>query len=125
MKVESGHLYYSEPHFYEFCFPRLDTLVRVEETEDQVVIRATRDTFSEQRKRCFLRELVAEGFISDCYQWSTGFNSLSWPRIRWFVDFSWLEPTGHTGKRAHRFMIGLLASTVLLWLLLMTLLFLR
>ena len=31
---------------YEFCFPKLDTLVQVEEADGTVVIRATRDTFT-------------------------------------------------------------------------------
>ena len=38
------------PHSYEFYFPDLDTLVLVESAADDVSIRATRNTFSRQRK---------------------------------------------------------------------------
>ena len=55
-----------KPRSFEFCFIHLDyTLVRVEELEGRVTIRATADTFSRRRKTSFIRELAAEGFISD------------------------------------------------------------
>ena len=47
---------------YEFDFPTLGTLLRVEESDGAVVVRATRDTFTDERKSRFIRELVAEGF---------------------------------------------------------------
>ena len=54
---------------YEFSFPDLDTLVQVEERAGAVLVRATRDTFSSARKEYFIRELAAEGFIPDEFQW--------------------------------------------------------
>ena len=53
---------------FEFCFPNLDTLVLVEEFDDCLLIRATRNTFSEERKIRFVHELVAEGFVSESYK---------------------------------------------------------
>ncbi len=57
------------PRAYEFYFPERDTLVLVETTPAAVIIRATRDTFSEKRKRFFIHELAAEGFIADDFEW--------------------------------------------------------
>lgn len=76
---------------YEFCFPRMDTLLLVEVAEGDVTIRATRDTFSPQRKAHFVRELVSEGFISEEYRWLPVGEPQSFQRgVRWIVDFSWL-----------------------------------
>jgi hypothetical protein len=108
---------------FEFCFPQLDTLILVEELATEVVIRATRNTFSEQRKIYFIRELAAEGFISDNYRWVTGFDSFSWLRVHWLLDASWLEPCQVQIARSRKFMIRLLAFTALLWLAMMTALF--
>src|SRR5258708_19436005 len=54
---------------HEFYFPGFDNLVLVENRPDGVVIRATRDNFSEARKSFFIRELAAEGFIPDACGW--------------------------------------------------------
>jgi hypothetical protein len=87
MKTEGG----VASHF-EFCFPKLDTLLLVEVEEGGVTIRATRDTFSPQRKACFVRELVAEGFIPDEFEWHSIGDPQSFHRgVRWLVDFSWLR----------------------------------
>jgi hypothetical protein len=76
---------------FEFCFPRMDTLVLVEVTEGDVTIRATRDSFSPQRKARFVRELVSEGFIPEEYRWLPVGEPQSYQRgVRWVVDFSWL-----------------------------------
>ncbi|MDB6018959.1 MAG: hypothetical protein JWR19_3448 [Pedosphaera sp.] len=101
---------------YEFCFPQLDTLVQVEESSAEVVVRATRNTFSEQRKIYFIHELAAEGFISDHYRWFTSFDSFSWLRVYWLLDASWLRPCQVQIVRSRKFMIRLLVSTTLLWL---------
>jgi hypothetical protein len=76
---------------YEFCFPRMDTLLLVEVAEGDVTIRATRDTFSPQRKAHFVRELVSEGFIPEEYRWLPVGEAQAFQRgVRWVVDFSWL-----------------------------------
>ncbi len=83
----------AESHAYEFCFIELDyTLVRVEASDGDVTIRATADTFSKQRKVCFIRELAAEGFIPDDYRWFSLAGPESYSRgVRWLVDCSWLK----------------------------------
>jgi hypothetical protein len=76
---------------FEFCFPSLDTLLLVEVAEGDVTIRATRDTFSAQRKAHFVRELVAEGFIPEELKWFPVGEPQSFQRgVCWLVDFSWL-----------------------------------
>ncbi len=101
---------------FEFCFPNLDTLVLVEESDNEVVIRATRNAFSEQRKIHFIQQLAAEGFISDSYKWFSDFRSAKWLPLQWLVDYSWLKPNGAQAARTRCFMIRLLACAGLLWL---------
>jgi hypothetical protein len=109
----------ANPPVYEFSFPQLDTLVQVESAAEAVVIRVTRNTFTEERKTRFIRELVAEGFISDDHYWSADARG-----VRWLVDFSWLQPDPTTLARTRRFMIQLLSGTVLVWLTMVGLTFL-
>ena len=115
----------SEPRVFEFYFPDVDTLVQVEDSEEAVVIRATRNSFSERRKRFFLRELAAEGFIADSYRWLASGETSSVPGIRWLVDFSWVELPQAALAQTRRFMIRLIAGAALLWLVLMLSVFLR
>ena len=94
---------------FEFYFRDVDTRVVVEDLDDGVVIRASRDTFSERRKQNFIRELAAEGFIADCFQWSCR-------GVRWLVDASCARPTEAIRACADRFMIRLFVCSVLLLL---------
>ena len=104
----------------EFCFSNLDTLVRVEELDDTVIVRATRNTFSDQRKILFIHELAADGFITETYQWFSGFDTLSAPPVRWMVDASWPELDAGFRKQTNRLMISLLVVAILLWLSMMS-----
>jgi hypothetical protein len=97
---------------FEFQFPDVDTRILVEDLEDGVVIHASRDTFSERRKQNFIRELAAEGFIADCFQWSCR-------GVRWLVDASLGRPRLDGRARADRFMLRLGAGAMLLWVALM------
>ena len=115
----------AEPRCYEFYFPELDTLVQVENRPFDVIIRATRNTFSERRKRFFIRELAAEGFIPDDYRWLSLAGSELSRGVRWFVDISWLQPNAEAAAIARRFIIRLFCSTSVLWVGLMAWLFLR
>jgi hypothetical protein len=110
---------------FEFYFANLDTLVLVENGEHEVVIRATRNTFSESRKLAFIHELAAEGFIPESYRWFSSFTSTSWPRVRWAVEMSWLTLNPIMAACANRFMIRALLGAGLLWLAMMAMLFLR
>jgi len=115
----------TEPRIFEFYFPDVDTLVQVEETDGAVVIRSTRNSFSERRKFYFIRELAAEGFISESYRWFSSADSPLLPGIRWLVDISWVELPKAALAQTRRLVVRLLAGGFLLWLVLMLSLFLR
>jgi hypothetical protein len=104
---------------FEFCFPRLDTLVLVKDVPGEIVIRATRNTFSEERKARFVHELAAEGFIPDNYRWLPRIGMESSPGIRWLVDTSRFRTDPAFAAVTRRFMVRLLASIALLWLVMM------
>ena len=111
----------TEPESFEFCYPKLDTLVCVENGPDEVVIRATRATFSEEQKAYFVRELAAEGFIPVDYKWFSERSSFSGlPVVRWLVDCSWWKPSSTAEASTRRFMTRMLVGGAVLWLLLMT-----
>ena len=112
-----------ESHIYDFSFPALDTLIQVEETGDAVVIRASRDTFSESRRQRFVRELAAEGFIPDRYQWLNSSAPGTDGSVRWLVDASCFQPGQAPTAHTRRVMLRLLSSATLLWLLMMGFLF--
>ncbi|MDD2765476.1 MAG: hypothetical protein PHE83_16060 [Opitutaceae bacterium] len=107
----------AEPCPFEFYFPSLDTLVRVEDSAGEVIIRASRNTFSQQRRACFIRELAAEGFIPDHYQWSLPAGLEASPGVHWLVDTACFKPDQALAAGTRRFMVQLLASAALLWLL--------
>jgi hypothetical protein len=111
------------PRTFEFCFPEKDTLLRVEEAEDSVVIRATRDSFSYSRKSSFIRELAAEGFIPDSYKWFSQAGPDTFMGVRWLVDISWLVLPETALASARRFMWRILCGGCLLWVGLMVALF--
>jgi hypothetical protein len=114
------------PAQFEFYFANLDSLVLVETREREVIIRATRNSFSEERKVSFIHELAAEGFIPDNYRWFSSFTSTSTSElnVRWLVDISWLS---HNAARTtmNRLMIRTIIGAALLWLAMMALFFLH
>jgi hypothetical protein len=103
------------PRRFEFGFPHLDTSVLVEDFGDSVAIRATRDTFTEQRKIAFIRELAAEGFIDTSYQWFSLAGPEAYLGVRWRVDFSWLELPALLLARLRRLMVGMQIAGFLAW----------
>lgn len=113
----------TKPVCYEFCFPERDTLVRVEVAGDVVTVLATRDTFNEQRKASFVRELAAEGFIADFYLWFSPAGPESYLGVRWMVDYRWLVIPAYAIATARRFMLRLFAASGVFWLFLMGMLF--
>jgi hypothetical protein len=106
-----------ESHTFEFCFIERDyTLVRVEESAGEVTIRATADTFSNDRKVSFIRELAAEGFIPDTYRWFSLTGPETYARgVRWLVDFSWLKLDEALIARTNRLMKRFIVPVTLLW----------
>jgi hypothetical protein len=99
---------------YEFHFRDIDTFVQVETPDaDTVVVRATRNTFSERRRVSFIRELAAEGFIPDGCQWYPLPTGL--PSVRWVVDNSWLRLSDAAKTRTRRLMFSVLGGGILLW----------
>ena len=115
----------TKPLRYEFCFPEKDTLVMVEVGEEGVLVHATRDTFTEQRKASFMRELAAEGFIPDTYRWFSSSGPESYLGVHWQIDYSWLVIPPHAIATARRFTHRLLVGGLLFWLAQMSILFIR
>lgn len=113
------------PCCYEFYFPDVDTLVQVETSSAAIIIRASRNTFSEQRKRRFIHELAAEGFIPDDYEWLSLAGSELSRGVRWLVDIAWLKIDPQMMAKTRRFMVRLIAGAVLLWLVMMAVLLLH
>jgi hypothetical protein len=113
-----------EPQRFEFYYPRLDTAVEVENAPGGVIIRASRDTFTEARKECPIRELAAEGFIPDDCRWSGLARPGGTGGVRWVVDASWLMPGPEAQARCRRFILRLMAASTFLWLALMGILIL-
>jgi hypothetical protein len=84
---------------YDFGFPLLDTLVRVEDRPEGALVRASRNTFSERQKEQFVGWLAAEGFIPDEYRW---FPIGQARGVRWVIDISWIELPPSLFQRARR-----------------------
>src|SRR5690349_20134303 len=76
---------------HKFYFVKLDCLVRVESRGNTVVIRASRDNFSERQKVFFVRHLAVEGFIPDDFQRYSEGRSRPELRLHWCVDQSWVH----------------------------------
>jgi hypothetical protein len=104
-----------EHRTFEFRFPALDTLVKVEVRDERVTIRASRDSFSSQRKEAFIHELAAEGFIPDEYRWHS-VRATGWAtsNLRWLVDYSWRAEGPESQARAQKFALRTLAGSVVL-----------
>jgi len=99
-----------------FDFPRLNAVVEVTSSVDGVVIRASRNCFTEERKQAFIRELAAEGFIDEACCWLPA-GSLG--GVLWLVDVSGFMPDAASAAQTRRFMLRLLFSVAGLWLCLM------
>jgi hypothetical protein len=109
------------PRPYEFYLRDLDNYLLVESSARGVVIRASRNNCSERRKAFFLREISAEGYIPDRRQAPT---ALQPPRdVEWIIDESWKTPS--PPRLGTSLMVGLLVSATVLWLGLITLVFLN
>lgn len=92
----------------------MDTSLLAECSGDKVLIRATRNSFTERGKINFIHQLASEGFIPDQYQWLPNLNSAR-SNVRWQVDDSWHKIPEAATLCARKFMLGLMASAVSLW----------
>jgi hypothetical protein len=105
-----------KPRSYEFNFPHLGTRLQVEEIAGEVIVRATRDTFSTQRKVSFIHELAAEGFIPDDFIWLSDANAgIHGRAVVWLVDSSWLKLDDNDIARARRILNKALAGALILF----------
>ena len=89
-------------------------------------VRAAADDFNEQRKGAFIRELAAEGFIADRYQWYSGSDSSGYSGVTWIIDRSWLASTPALMRRkALPWIAGMFAGACVMLLLLMSIVIAR
>jgi hypothetical protein len=112
----------------ETCFPRRaefhqynpENFILVENDKNGAVIRAAVDNFSGARKICFIKELAAEGFIPDHYQWFSDPDADGYLGIKWIVDDSWLKTDGERTRKTELLCRGMLLLACILWVVLMT-----
>jgi len=109
----------SPPRCHDFYIAQFDTLLRVEETNGHVVVRATSNRFSPGRKVAFIRWLAAEGFISEAHQWSSVAGAESLLGVRWVKDLSWARLDPALAARTNRTMYRLFAGAAVIWLMTM------
>ena len=84
---------------FEFYIADLDNMLLVQIGENgRITIRCTRDNLSKRRIVSLIRELAAEGFIPDEYEWLSE-TAIDSSRIQWFKDWSWVKvPETITGR---------------------------
>jgi len=85
-------------------YPRSpENYLLVENHEDgSVVIRAALDNYSGQRKAHFIRELAAEGFIPDEYEYLTDTGGVGFMGVCWVIDDSWVQIPQEVVATSHR-----------------------
>lgn len=104
---------------FQFYFSDLDNIILVETGEDEnVTIRSSKNNVSYKRKISFIRELAAEGFIPDHYEWFSGSLDGS-DGLRWIHDYSWLTRQPTRFPKSNRFMKCLLVFSSVLWIAMM------
>ena len=113
-----------QPKRFEFYFRDLDNLILVESSEEGVLIRTTRHNVPERRRQFFVRELAAEGYIPDRYQWLAGAGCDGLEPVRWVHDASWLELDPIILQENQSFALRMMIFGGILWLAMMGLLLL-
>jgi hypothetical protein len=105
-----------------------DCVLRVENHELGIRIRATRGSFSARDKDFFVRYLAAEGFIPDRYRWFSHGCDEPLSGIEWCVDdcrsrddLEGTEPR----RRANASLVRLLVCASVLWVIQLAFLFLK
>ena len=110
---------------HKFYFVELDCLIRVINRGNKVIVRATRNSFSERDKAFFIRHLAAEGFIPDEYQRYHEHKSNKELRLRWFVDEAWISADSALRCQAQRQLLCAIGVGAMIWLIAMFPVFLR
>jgi hypothetical protein len=100
----------AELRVFEFRFPHLDTMLRLEVQGANATIFASRNSFSRRRREMFVRELAAEGFIPDSL---VGIDGGSPCGIRWVIDEG-IAPSSVTESDSQRFGQRLFKASALL-----------
>ena len=113
-----------QPKRFEFYFRDLDNLILVESSEGGVLIRTTRNNVPERRRQFFVRELAAEGYIPDRYQWLAEAGCDGLEPVRWVHDASWLEVDAIFLQENQSFARRMMICGGILWLAMMGLLLL-
>jgi hypothetical protein len=90
-------------------------LVVIERERDAVLFRAAQDNFSPRRKAFLIRQLAAEGYIPDQYEWFT--EEAPVKGLTWVTDRSLLFVGPEATRRTRRIMQGVIAGGCLLWFL--------
>ena len=108
----------SLPKRAEFHCMQPENYILVQNHKDGVMIRATSDNFSEQRKAAFIRELAAEGFIPDHYQWFLDADASNYLAIKWIIDPSWLRVDKRLAKKAELLYGRALLLVAVVWMIL-------
>lgn len=111
----------SEP--IQFSTNNPANVIAVENHGESVTIRAAWSNFSERRKAFLIRELAAEGYISDRYERFTEEDPVA--GVTWITDRSLIIIGPEATSRTRRFMQRLIAGSCLLLLLEVALAFLR
>ncbi len=104
----------AESRSYEFRFPHLDTMLKVEVLGENVTIFASRNSFSRRRKELFVRELALEGFIPEGV--ACGFAKEAGRQacgLRWILDEG-LSALDAPDRETQRFGLSLLKASILL-----------
>src|SRR5229473_5715027 len=104
---------------YEFNSQQPENYILVENRQDGVVIRAARKNFSDERKSMFIREIAAEGFIPDHFQWFSDPDANGFTGVKWIIDSSWLRIHAAVRRESERRFFQMIGSATLLWLVVM------
>ena len=82
------------PEKVELYLPDLDNHILIENSAGEVVIRATRNNLTAERKAFFIRHLAVEGYIPDRYEW------FSEPVEDGFFGVKWIAGTLSNGEQS-------------------------
>ncbi len=102
------------PPRFEISTHNPGNVIAVENEGRRVLIRAAYDNFSPRRKAFLIRQLAAEGYIPDAFEYFTEETTI--PGLLWVIDRSLVSVGPEARRRSSRFMGRLLLGSCLLWL---------